>query len=48
MLHEKIESTWYFNGSVFGRTTAGKRHTFDIRSDIDEVIDSKAPEEAVK
>ena len=42
MLHVKIDSAWYFNGSVFGITTAGKRHKFDILSDIDEVIDPKA------
>ena len=41
LLHEKIDSAWYFNGSVFGKTKAGKRHKFDICSDIDEVIDPK-------
>lgn len=47
-LHEKIDSSWYFNGSVYGRTTAGNRHKFDICSDIYEVIDPKAPEEPEK
>ena len=35
MLHEKIDSAWYFNGSVYAKTTAGKRHKFDICADID-------------
>lgn len=44
LLHEKIDSAWYFNGSVFGKTTAGKRHKFDICTEVDEVIEPK-PEE---
>lgn len=38
-LHSDIESAWYFNGSVYGRSTAGKRSRFDLYSDIDEVIE---------
>ena len=41
LLHNKIDSAWYYNGSVFGRTNEGKRHKFDICSDIDEVIKPK-------
>ena len=37
-LHKNIDSAWYFNGSVFGKTKEGKRHKFDIFSDISEVI----------
>lgn len=36
--HPLIESAWYFNGSVYGKTTAGKRLKFDILEDIDAVI----------
>ena len=48
MLHEEIDSAWYFNGSVFGKTTAGKRHKFDMCSDIDEVIEPKMSKEPEK
>ena len=37
-LHENIDSAWYFNGSVFGKTTEGKRHKFDIFSNIGKII----------
>lgn len=43
-LHAKIDSAWYFNGSVFGKTKEGKRHKFDTCSDIDEVIKPKKAE----
>lgn len=43
-LHSKIDSAWYFNGNVFGKTNEGKRHKFDICSDIDEVIKPKRTE----
>lgn len=36
--HPLIESAWYFNGSVYGKTTAGKRLKFDIQDNIDTVI----------
>lgn len=39
--HEKIESAWYFNGSVYAKTIEGRRHKFDISSDIDETIEPK-------
>ena len=40
MLTDKIYNTliWFFNGSVYGKTTEGKRHKFDIYSNIDKVI----------
>ena len=41
MLHEKIDRAWYFNSSVYAKTTAGKRHKFDICSDIDKVIETE-------
>ena len=37
-LHENINSAWFFNGSVYGKTTEGKRHKFDIYSNIDKII----------
>ena len=37
-LHENIDSAWFFNGSVYGKTTEGKRHKFDIYSNIGKVI----------
>ena len=36
--HKSIDSAWYFNGSVFGRTTDGKRMKFDLYDDIDAVV----------
>ena len=41
--HEKIDSAWYFNGAIFGKTTSGKRLKFDIYDDIDSVIDKAEP-----
>ena len=38
-LHDKIDSAWYFNGSVYGRSTDGVRSRFDLYSDIAEVIE---------
>ena len=32
--HESIDSAWYFSGSVFGRTTVGKRLKFDLDAAI--------------
>lgn len=40
-LHEKIDSAWYFNGSVYGKTVTGKRHKFDLYDSIDSVIEPK-------
>ena len=37
-LHEHIDSAWLFNGNVYGKTTKGKRHKFDIYSNIGKVI----------
>ena len=36
--HASIESAWYFNGFVYGKTGSGKRLRFDIHDDIDMVI----------
>ena len=41
-MHKDINSAWFFNGSVFGKTNAGKRHKFDLYCDIDTVIKVKA------
>ena len=40
--HERIESAWYFNGSVYGKTTEGKRLKFDIYSNIGAVINQRS------
>lgn len=44
MRHSRIESAWYFNGAVYGKTTGGQRHKFDVYCDINSVIDKKADE----
>ena len=36
--HALIDSAWYFNGAIYGKTTSGKRLTFDIHDDIDAII----------
>ena len=36
--HPAIEAAWYFNGSVYGKTTAGRRIKFDLHDDIDDTI----------
>ena len=36
--HESVDSAWYFNGSVFGRTTGGKRLKFDLYDDVDAAV----------
>ena len=36
--NENIDSAWYFNGSVFGRTKAEKRLKFELFNDINQVI----------
>jgi len=33
--HQEIDSAWYFNGFVYGKTKSGKRIKFDIYDDID-------------
>lgn len=37
--HDQIESAWYFNGAVYGKTTSGTRHKFDVHDDISTVIE---------
>lgn len=36
--HAKIDSAWYYNGAVYGKTSDGKRHKFDVYCNIDSVI----------
>lgn len=36
--HSHIQSAWYFNGSIYGKTTAGKRLRFELNDDIDSVV----------
>ena len=38
--HEAIESAWYFNGSVYGKTKDNIRHKFDIHDVVTHVINS--------
>lgn len=40
-LHKDIDSAWYFNGSVYGKSTEGRRCRFDLFSIIEEVIAPK-------
>lgn len=39
--HSRIESAWYFNGAVYGKTIEGRRHKFEVYCNIDRVIDKK-------
>lgn len=39
--HEKIDSAWFFNGSIYGKTTEGRRYRFELFSDINAVINSE-------
>ena len=41
-MHEHIASAWFFNGSVYGKTTAGKRHKFELYCNISKVIRVKS------
>lgn len=43
--HEKIDSAWFFNGFIYGKTTEGNRHRFDLYSDIEAVITKKKDDE---
>ena len=36
--HKDIDSAWYFNGSVYGKSKTGVRSRFDLYTDIDDVI----------
>ena len=38
MDHGSIDSAWYFNGSVFGKTTGGIRLKLDLYDDVDAVV----------
>ena len=38
MKHTRIDSAWYFNGAVYGKTIEGRRHKFDIYCNINSVI----------
>ena len=44
MKHSRIESAWYFNGAVYGKTTGGQRRKFEVYCDINSVIDERADE----
>lgn len=33
--HPSIDSAWYFNGAVYGKTVAGRRLKFELHDDID-------------
>lgn len=37
-LHNQIDSAWFFNGGVYGKTTGGKRYRFDIYDSIEDII----------
>ncbi|KAK3092771.1 hypothetical protein FSP39_007062 [Pinctada imbricata] len=40
--HELIESAWYYNGRVFGKTVSdGNRIKFDLYDDIDQKVRSR-------
>lgn len=45
LLHQEISAAWYFNGSVYGRTTTGIKHKFEVYSSIDETIRKKKDSE---
>ena len=39
--HEKIESAWFFNGVIYGKTSDGRKHKFDLFSNINDVLKAK-------
>ena len=39
--HDKIDSAWFFNGFIYGKTKEGRRHRFDLFSNIDAMISKK-------
>lgn len=43
--HEKIDSAWFFNGFIYGKTTEGKRYRFNLYSNIEAVINKKKDED---
>ena len=45
MKHARIDSAWYFNGAVYGKTTEERRHKFDIYCNINSVIQDNAASE---
>ena len=36
--HRNIDQAWYFNGSVYGKTIAGKRYKFELFDTVDDDI----------
>ena len=36
--HPKLESAWFYNGSIFGKAHQGKRYKFDIYDSVDMVL----------
>ena len=45
LAHEKIDSAWFFNGFIYGKTSEGKRYRFDLYTDIDAVINKTKEED---
>ena len=39
--HPANTQAWYFNGSVYGKTSNDKRYKFDIDDKVDDVITGK-------
>ena len=46
--HKSIDSAWYFNGSVFGKSTKGHRIKFDLYDDINAMVTKAATAAASK
>ncbi|KAH3725003.1 hypothetical protein DPMN_050831 [Dreissena polymorpha] len=40
LLHPNIDSAWYFNGAVYGKTVAEERIKFDIYDNVNDVIEN--------
>ncbi|MES9881224.1 MAG: hypothetical protein ABW185_10125 [Sedimenticola sp.] len=38
LAHNRIEQAWYYNGAVYGKSIAGKRHRFDLFDRIDDIL----------
>lgn len=36
--HPEIDSAWFFNGAVYGKTRFGRRYRFDIYDEVDAII----------
>ncbi|KAH3845230.1 hypothetical protein DPMN_087505 [Dreissena polymorpha] len=40
LLHPNIDSAWYSNGAVYGKTVADERIKFDIYDNVNDAIES--------